>query len=433
MLSSIGLRGALGLLYLTSSVLGKCTEHWVDIWGSMPQLVEPANLPNPPYNASGVVFQNATLRQTVYITQDASTIRLQFSNAFGGSDLPITAVTVALPGNLTAAGGAGTSSIDTTTIQTVTFSGSAGFIVPNGALVVSDPIKLDVKAQSVLAVTMYLAQGQTTNSITGHPGSRTTSYMVPGNHVSTADVAGVEGSAHVDHWYFLTTIEGWLPASRRALVVVGDSISDGRGSTTNANNRWPDQLLSRMQSNPETKGISVINEAAGGNRILYDGLGPNALGRIERDVIAQSGVGYAIIYEGVNDIGTAATDVATQKANGDRVISAYDQMITRLHRRGTAVFGATITPMSGPGQTYSDPNREAQRQRINEWIRTSGRFDAVVDFDKAVRDPNNGTQLSPLYNSGDYLHLNPEGYRVMAATVDLGLFSKFAGGVHTMT
>ena len=187
-----------------------------------------------------------------------------------------------------------------------------------------------------------------------------------------------------------------------------------------------------MQSAPSTANIAVLNQAAGGNRILNDGLGPNALARLERDVVAQPGVKYALIYEGVNDLGTSPTDEASLARTGDRILTAYDQMVARLHRAGIAVFGATITPMSGPGQTYSDPGREAQRQRVNEWIRTSGRFDAVVDFDRAVRDPRNATQLSPTYDVGDYLHLNPEGYKTMAATFDLALFDKFADGVSSM-
>lgn len=394
----------------------------------MPQLVEPANLPNPPFNGTNVVFQDATLRQTIYVTQPASTIRLQISNAFGGSDLPITSVTVALPTNNTS----GSPSIIPSTLKPVSFSGSPSFTVPNGAVVFSDPIAFPVTAGQILSVTIYLASGQTTNSITGHPGSRTTSYMAPGNHVSAPDLSALPGADHVDHWYFLSGVDAVLPAKNSALVVVGDSITDGRGSTTNANNRWPDQLLSRMQASNSTvaKTVAVINQAAGGNRVLADGLGPNALGRLDRDVVAQSGARYMLVFEGVNDIGVAGADAATQRATADRLMAALEQMSLRVRRFGIAAFGATITPFCGPGQAYSDPEREGQRQRVNGWIRGSGVFDGVVDFDRAVRDPENGTQLDPRYNSGDYLHLNPEGYRVMAEAVDLGLFSRFAGGVH---
>ncbi|KAK3953138.1 SGNH hydrolase-type esterase domain-containing protein [Pseudoneurospora amorphoporcata] len=420
--------GAL-LLCSSSSVSAKSSNQWIDIWGSMPQLVEPGNLPPAPYNGGDAVFQNATLRQTVYITQDASTIRLSFSNAFGGSDLPITAATVALP----AAGtGAGSSAIKPGSVKTITFSGGKpDFIVPNGALVVSDPIKFQVKAQSVLTVTLYLASGQSGQSITGHPGSRTTSWLAPGNLVSATNLTSA-GAQSTDHWYFLSSIEAYQPERASTLYIVGDSITDGRGSTTNTNNRWPDQLLARLQkAGRSLSSISVINQAAGGNRVLADGLGPNALGRIERDVLARPGSGarYALIFEGVNDIGTAPLDSISQATVGDRLISAYEQMITRLHSRGIAAFGATITPMSGPGQAYGEPEREKTRQKVNEWIRKSGRFDAVVDFDKAVRDRSNWTMLDERWDSGDYLHLNPEGYKTMAEAVDLKSFERFADGV----
>ncbi|KAK0731779.1 SGNH hydrolase-type esterase domain-containing protein [Lasiosphaeris hirsuta] len=410
-----------------SSVGAKCSEeHWVGVWTSMPQLVEPANLPNAPYNSTNGVFENASLRQTIYITQDAPIIRLRFSNALGASDLTITAATVALPTN----GSAGASAINPATLQTVTFSGVASFTVPNGALVVSDPLTFPVKAQSVLAVTIYLASGQTGHAITGHPGSRTSSFAAAGNLVSAPDLAASPSAQKIDHWYFLSAVDGWLPRSRTALAIVGDSITDGRGSTTNANNRWPDQLLSRLRA-ANTTTISLLNQAAGGNRVLADGLGPNALGRLERDVLAQPGVRYALIYAGVNDLGTAPLGALAD--TGARLILAYAQMVTRLHSAGIAALGATLTPMSGPGQAYSDPGREAQRQRVNAWIREAGRFDGVVDFDAAVRDDaGNATQLAPAFDSGDYLHLNPAGYAAMAAAVDLALFSRLASGVNAM-
>ncbi|KXX82836.1 hypothetical protein MMYC01_200570 [Madurella mycetomatis] len=425
------------VLSATSFAVATCHDHWVDIWASMPQEVEPHNLPSAPYNGSTGVFQNTTLRQTIYLTQDASTIRLHFSNAFGGSDLPITAATVALPAN----GTAGSSAIRPETLKQVTFSGQRSFLVPNGALVVSDPLRIPIKAQTSLTVTVYLASGQAGHRITGHPGSRTTSWLAPGDLVSAADVGSVAGAQSIDRWFLLSAVEAWLPRSHAALAVVGDSITDGRGSTTNGNDRWPDQLLKRFQTSRHHPrrhtsislgDIAVINQAAGGNRVLADGLGPNALGRLGRDVLAHSGIRYALVFEGVNDLGTAAATAASQRDVADRLVRAYDQMITRLHAAGIAVFGATITPMSGPGQAYGEPAREAARQRVNAWIRESGRFDAVVDFDAAVRDPRNGTQLLPEYDTGDYLHLNPAGYRAMAEAVDLGLFSKFADGVDAM-
>lgn len=384
-------------------------------------------------NATGVVFQDATIRQTIFLTQSAPKIRLVISNAFGGSDLPISAATIAVPLN----GSAGTAAIKPETLVPLTFSGGLpNFTIPNGARIISDPIDYPVTAQQILTISLYLSVGQTTNSITGHPGSRTTSFYAQGNQTGTADLSADPATQSSAHWYFISALEAYLPTSSSsgALSVVGDSITDGRGSTTDRNDRWPDALVRRLQAPNATalqQRLAVINQAAGGNRVLADGLGPNALGRIDRDVLAHSGVRYVLLFEGVNDIGTAAATAAAQGAVGDRLLAAYAQVIGLAHAKSLPVFGATITPFSGNSsvQAYSDPAREATRQRVNEWIRTSGRFDAVVDFDAAVRDPANETMLNPLYDSGDYLHLNPAGYVVMAQAVDLSLFEKFKDGV----
>ncbi|KAH7310399.1 GDSL-like Lipase/Acylhydrolase [Stachybotrys elegans] len=393
-------------------------NDWVTLWGAMPQLTEPANLPPPPFNRTGRVFDNSSIRQTVKVSLDADVIRLQLTNAFGGSDLPITAVTVALPSEQVA----GISGIQQDTLQTLTFSGTESFIIPNGAVVVSDPVEFSVAAQSILSISIYLQNGQATNYITSHPGSRTTSHFVSGNHINDEDF---EGGASADHWYFIDSIEGQL-SEGSTIAFVGDSITDGRGSTTNGNDRWPDQLLSRMQESGRLNKTAILNVAAGGNRILADGLGPNALGRIDRDVISHSGVEYAIIFEGINDIGTGPTDATTQRRIGERVIQAYDQMIHRLHRRGITVYGATLTPAGGSDNGYGHPNREVTRQTLNTWIRENGKFDAVIDFDAATRDPQQPTRLLPRYDTGDHLHLNPAGFAAMAAAVDLELFQQSA-------
>ncbi|KAJ4331475.1 hypothetical protein N0V95_009880 [Ascochyta clinopodiicola] len=404
--------------------------HWVDAWASMPQLTEPGNLPPAPFNQTGAVFVNSTIRQTLYMTADASQIRIKISNVFGGSNLPVTAVTVALPANNTA----GIHQIQAKTLQKVTFSGKDSISIPNGALAVSDPLNFPVKAQQVITVTVYLATGQTTNSITSHPGSRTTSWWQFGNAVGADQLAITDPATQsAAHWYFLSSVEAWVPKGTGSLLIVGDSITDGRGSETNKNNRWPDLLLARLQKASATKHISIGNLAAGGNRILGDGLGPNAFGRIDRDVLAHPGVKYAMIFEGVNDIGGAAATADAQSAVYESLVQAYKQMASLIHAHGIPVFGATITPFSAPsnftGQPYSSPVREATRQKINKFIRTSGTFDAVADFDKFLADPKIPSQLASQYDSGDYLHPGVLGYQHLADEFPVGIFEEWEGGV----
>jgi lysophospholipase L1-like esterase len=183
--------------------------------------------------------------------------------------------------------------------------------------------------------------------------------------------------------------------------------------------------LARLQNTTLTKDVAVLNQAAGGNRVLADGLGPNALGRIDRDVLAQSGVKWTILFEGVNDIGTTDASPSSQNATVSSLIAAFDQIVTRVHAHGIKIYGATITPFGGQGQTYDDASgyREASRQAVNNWIRTSGRFDSVIDFDKAVRDPSKPRQLLASYDTGDHLHLNPAGYKAMAEAIPTSLFA----------
>lgn len=370
----------------------------------MPQLTEPHNMPPPPFTQDGLVLANATLRQTVRVTTGGRRMRLRFSNAFGGAVLPITAVTVALPKD----GRAGVSAVQPGTTRRVTFSGRSSVDVPRGALVVSDPLDFALAPGTNLSVTTYLASGQASNEITSHPGSRTTSHLLAGNHVEAADLPG---ATPTDHWYLLSGVEVLSAAS--ALVVIGDSLTDGRGSTTNGNDRWPDRLFDRLRE------PAVLNQAAGGNRVLNDGLGPNVLARLDRDLIAQSGVRWLILFEGINDIGTAPATEAAQKQVADDLIAAYQQVVERAHAHDIKVYGATLLPFGG--SFYDEGFREETRQTVNRWIR-SRRFDAVIDFDAAVRDPASPRQLLPVADVGDHLHLNPTGYRMLAEAVPVKLF-----------
>ncbi|MEV6260226.1 SGNH/GDSL hydrolase family protein [Streptomyces sp. NPDC051784] len=397
---------------------GERNARWVSTWTSMPQLTEPGNMPPAPFTAEDSVLTDATLRQTVHVSTGGEHIRLRFSNAFGGAVLPITKVSVALPLD----GKAGTSAVRAGSTRTVTFQGRPSVSVPAGAQAVSDPLDFRLAAGSNLSATVYLANGQASTSITSHPGSRTTSYLRAGDHVTDTDLPG---ATPTDHWYFLSGVEVWSRSTSSAAVVLGDSLTDGRGSTTNMNDRWPDLLRERLSSGGATSRTAVVNQAAGGNRLLDDGLGPNGLARLDRDVLAQSGVDWLVVFEGVNDIGTAEATPAAQKRVAADVIAAYEQIITRAHTHGIRVYGATLTPMGG-NTGYDDPDghREEARQTVNTWIRDSGRFDSVIDFDRAVRDPAAPRRLRADLDTGDHLHLNPAGYRVMAEAVPTRLFQQ---------
>ncbi|MGW1227265.1 SGNH/GDSL hydrolase family protein [Streptomyces sp. NPDC001478] len=395
---------------------GARNAHWVGAWTSMPQLTEASNMPPAPFTGDGSVLTDATLRQTVHVSAGGDHIRLRFSNAFGGTVLPITEVSVALPLD----GRAGTDAIRPGSSRRVTFRGASSVEVPPGAQAVSDPLDFALEPGSELTATVYLATGQASTAITSHPGSRTTSYLRAGNHVADA---ALPGAARTDHWYFLSGVEVWARDTVSATAVLGDSLTDGRGSTTNGNDRWPDVLQRRLAQDGGPARTSVLNQAAGGNRLLQDGLGPNGLARLDRDVLAQSGVDRLIVFEGVNDIGTAEATAPAQERVAQDVIGAYDQIVTRAHALGIRVYGATLTPFGG-NTGYDDPDghRERARQTVNRWIRTSGRFDAVLDFDRAVRDPDAPRALRAELDTGDHLHLNPAGYRALAGAVPARLF-----------
>jgi lysophospholipase L1-like esterase len=397
--------------------LGQAHLSWVASWAAMPQLTEPGNMPPAPFAQPGQVLADTTLRQTVHTSIGGHVLRLRISNAFGGAPLPITRVAVALP----AGGAAGVSAIQPGSSRSVTFGGRPSTVIPTGALMVSDPVALAVPAQANVTVTLYLAAGQASNDITSHPGSRTTAYLLRGDSTTANDLPG---ATPVDHWYFLSGLEVLAIPRASGVAALGDSLTDGRGSTTNGNDRWPDQLLARLQVGGSTRDVAVINEAAGGNRVLNDGLGPNALARFDRDVIAQSGVDSVIVFEGVNDIGTADATPTAQQAVADDLIEAYEQFVIRAHAQGIRIYGATITPFGGY-TPYDDSQglRQQTREAVNEWIRSSRQFDAVLDFDRAVRDPQDPARILPAYDVGDHLHLNPAGYGALAAAVPSRLFS----------
>lgn len=373
---------------------GASTPRWVGTWLASPQLTEARYQPPAP-GLSG-----STLRQQVHLSIGGRQVRVRFSNTFGGS--PITIASAHIARSL--GGGA----IDPTSDRSLTFGGSAAVVIGAGEMAASDPLAYDVEPLADLAVSIHVSTAPA--EVTGHPGSRTTSFLKAGDWVAASEL---RDAVTVERWYVLTGIDVLTDAAAAALVVIGNSITDGRGSGTDENNRWPDNLARRLQNDVRTRHIAVLNAGIGGNAVLRGGLGPTALSRLERDVFAQTGAAWLIVFEGVNDIGTA-TGVA------DELVAAYRDIISQAHAHGLRVYGGTILPFGG--SFYDNPEREAARQIVNRWIRTGGAFDAVIDFDAALRDPANPSRLLPEADSGDSLHPSEHGYRMMADVIDLELF-----------
>lgn len=375
-------------------------RRWVGTWSAAPQLTEPHNLPPEPG------LTGNTLRQVVRVSLGGDRVRARFSNEFGTSPVTLNAAHIAVS--------LGGSAIDPSTDRALTFDGKASVTIPAGSAVVSDPLPFALRPLSNVAITIHF--GETSPAVTGHPGSRTTSYLQVGNAVSAAELPA---AVQTERWYIISGLEVLAPGSSAAVAIVGNSITDGRGSGTNRQNRWPDELARRLQADPRTADIGVLNLGLGGNCVLRECIGPSALLRFDRDVLGQSGVRWLIIFEGVNDIGRAEGPEAVA-AVARELIAAYQEMIDRAHARGIRVYGATILPFGG--SFYDSPEREAARQEVNEWIRTSGRFDAVIDLDAALRDPANPSRLRPEADTGDHLHPNETGHRMLAEAVDLALF-----------
>jgi lysophospholipase L1-like esterase len=396
--------GLLALLPASQPNLCAAEPHWVTTWGCGPQLTEPNNLPPVP-------LANSTLRQFVRTTIGGRHLRVRFSNAYGTNSVTISAAHVALSAG---AGSTGSGEINPATDRALAFRGASAVVIPPGEAVLSDPFEFELPAITNVAISIFLENISAT-TLNGHPGSRTTSFIQPGNVVSAASMPTARKTAH---WYLITGIEVLANASSRAVVTLGDSITDGRGSTSDGNDRWPDQLARRLITNAPTAGVAVVNMGIGGNAI-FGGLGPAAVNRFDRDVLGQSGVRYVIVFEGVNDLGSAST--ANSPVVASNLIVAYQQFANKAHARNLLAYGATITPFGGNGY-YTTP-RETARQTVNAWLRTNTLYDGVIDFDGVVRDPVTLTNLLPAYDTGDHLHLNPTGYRAMADAIDLKLFT----------
>ena len=383
---------------------------WVGTWAASQQIPEPNNA------LSADDLQDMTLRQIIHLTVAGQTLRVHMSNAFGTAPLRLTSVHIAH--SLSPA----EAKIDPASDRALTFSGKNDVLIPAGAEYISDAIPYPVTALSDLAITLHLDAPP--EQQTGHPGSRATSYVAHGDLTAAPDLPNAK---KIDHWYWIAGIDVNAVKNSAAIVVLGDSITDGHGATTNGNDRWPDVLAQRLQASRKTKTLAVLNQGIGGNHLLTDGLGPNALSRFDRDVLAQTGVRYLIVLEGVNDLGKLSQQgevpPAQHEALVEQMIGAYEQIILRAHAHGIKVIGATILPYVGAANYHPAPANEADRVAVNKWIRQPGHFDAVIDFDHLTADPSHPDQMLPAYDFGDHLHPGPAGYRAMGDAVALTLFT----------
>lgn len=379
-------------------------ERWVASWGSAQLVPEGQN------ELPAVQWQDASLRQVVRVSLSGRQLRVKLSNVFGTAPLVVDA------GSVARAVQPGRADVDAASLRPLTFGGAAGVTIPAGAEYLSDPVDLPHAAGADLAISLHFAQAPARQ--TGHPGARATSFIARGNQVAAAAWPQAETFTR---WYQIAGVESLAGAGVHTVVAIGDSITDGYGVQPDTYTRWTDGLATRLRAAGMTD-VGVVNAGIGGGRMLRDGLGPNVVSRFERDVLGRPGVSHAIVMIGVNDFGVQHRNKEDSPAERARLVAdleqAYRQLVARAHLQGVCVLGATITPYGGSGYYQPGPENEADRLAYNQWIRTAGVVDGVVDFDAALRDPARPDHLlKSLDNDG--LHPSPAGYQAMADAVPL--------------
>jgi lysophospholipase L1-like esterase len=388
---------------------GTDEEPWTATWSAAPET-----------SPGATQYSDQTLRLIVHTTVGGCRVRVRISNTFGTDPLLIGAAHVALRD-------AGARIVPSTD-RVLLFNRKDSYAVPPGALVVSDPVFLEVPPLADLAVSLYLPRLSTAN--TTHIVAQQTNYIAKsaGDFTSAIDLPDAGSTTE---WDFLTGVEVASFDRASAIVILSDSGADGIGSTPDKNTRWPDVLAKRLQRRSGMRDLSVLNEAITGNRILHPGpanlefFGPAGLARFDRDVLSQPGAKFLIVSLGLADIGQPGVAApAFEEVDAGDLIAGHLQFITRAHEKGMRVYGCTLMPFEnsliGPG--FYSPVKEATREALNEWIRTSGAYDGIIDFDRIVRDPTHPLRLLPAYDSGDHTHPNDAGYRALGNSIDLNLF-----------
>ena len=394
------------ILLLVLSIWSRCpaqsnhSQKWIGSWACSPMLADGGFRVH--------VFSGVTLREIAHLSIGGKEIRIRLTNEFGLDSLNIADVHVALSdGGATIRGG---------TDRVVTFNGSSTAKIPPGAALLSDPVALEVTPQADVAVSFYVP-AQTMRTETFHDFADQDNFMTNGDVAGGATLADAQKLAS---WYFFDGIEVPAATGGRAIVALGDSITDGAHSTNNANARWPDVLAKRLLDNQSLGQVGVLNEGIGGNRVVNDGYGPSAVARLDRDVLAQDGVRYVIVLESINDIGhLARLQAPDDEISAQQLEQGLARIADAAHQHGIKAIGATLTPYKGAGY-FSDKGEEI-RTEVNNWIRSSGTFDGVIDFDKITADPQDPAQFNPPYDSGDHLHPSDAGYKAMGEGIDLKL------------
>ena len=391
---------------------------WVATWTTSPQIVGPD--PDEPL----LKIEDQTVRERLRVSQGGARIRIRLSNEYGSKPLLVGSATVAAPDDA--------ASVKPGSIRAITFAGGNSVIIPAGAPVLSDPIDFPVASGAEISISLYFPKRVATPTM--HALALKHAVVSPQGDQSHAE--RIEGGAESESCILVTAVMVPAQPSQRLVVAFGDSITDGDGSTVDADHNWPSDLNRRLEKTAEGSKVAVVNEGIAGNRLLSDGSGISAgfgvsgLARFDRDVLTLPGVTHVVLFEGINDIGFPGAKLGdsylADPANTrtpQELFDAYRKLISLAHAHGIKVIGATLTPCEGfviPG--YYSESKEAVRQAVNKWIRASGSFDAVIDFDAVLRDPDHPSRLSPRFASPDHLHPNDDGYRAMAGAIDLTVF-----------